>query len=184
VQLGSDDIQEVAEHGSARAIVFRSKREYREAIEAAEAAITSRDALGFADPHVKESFVIAVDSALEMGDREKAEDLLGLIEDLPAGLKPRFLKAQALRFRARLAEWATDPGVVEERFQQAIELFRKIEMPFYLAISALEFGEWLTTQSRATAAEPLLTEARGIFEGLGARPWLERLERSSTAPVG
>jgi class 3 adenylate cyclase/predicted ATPase len=184
VQRGSGDLQEVAEQASARAIVFRAKREYREAIEAAEEAITCSDALGFADPHVKESLVIAVDSALEMGDREKAEDLLGLIEDLPAGLQPLFLKAQALRFRARLAEWTTDPGIVEERFEQAIGLFREIEMPFYLAIGALEFGEWLTTQSRATAAEPLLTEARGIFERLGAHPWLERLERSGTPPVG
>jgi hypothetical protein len=78
----------------------------------------------------------------------------------------------------------TEPVVVEDRFEQAIGLFREIEVPFYLAITALEFAEWLTTQTRGTAAEPLLTEARGIFEGLGARPWLERLERSITPPVG
>jgi class 3 adenylate cyclase/tetratricopeptide (TPR) repeat protein len=184
VQRGSDDLQEVAEHASGRAIVLRAKMKYREAIEAAEAAIRCRDALGFADPHVKESLVIAIDSALDVGDREKAEELLGLINDLPAGLKPRFLRAQELRCRAKLAERTKDPGVVGERFEQAIGLFREIEMPFYLAISSLEFGAWLTTQGQAIAAEPLLTEAREIFEGLGARPWLDRLERSATGPVG
>ena len=38
----------------------------------------------------------------------------------------------------------------------------------------LEHGEWLGEQGRADEAEPLLAEAREIFERLGATPWLER----------
>ena len=41
--------------------------------------------------------------------------------------------------------------------------------------SLLEYGEWLTAEGRAAEAEPLLAEAREIFERLEARPWLERL---------
>ena len=45
---------------------------------------------------------------------------------------------------------------------------------FVLAVALLEFGEWLTGEERSDEAEPLLSEARAIFERLGARPWLER----------
>ena len=51
-------------------------------------------------------------------------------------------------------------------------------MPFYLAVSELEHAEWLAEQGRAEEAEPLLAEAREIFERLGATPWLERADRA------
>jgi hypothetical protein len=40
----------------------------------------------------------------------------------------------------------------------------------------LEHGEWLAQSRQSEEAEPLLTEAREIFERLGAKPWLERLD--------
>jgi hypothetical protein len=46
-----------------------------------------------------------------------------------------------------------------------------------MAATQLEHGEWLTGQGRAEEAEPLLVEAREIFEQLEATPWLERLEK-------
>ena len=48
-------------------------------------------------------------------------------------------------------------------------------MPFWLAVTLLEHGEWLVAQAGGEA-EPLLAEARAIFEQLGAAPWLERLD--------
>ena len=47
-------------------------------------------------------------------------------------------------------------------------------MPFYVAITLLEHGEWLAGQARAAGAEPLLVEARSTFEQLEAKPWLQR----------
>ena len=44
----------------------------------------------------------------------------------------------------------------------------------------LEHGEWLAAHERLDHAQPLLEEAREIFERLQAAPWLERLQR--TAP--
>jgi len=41
-------------------------------------------------------------------------------------------------------------------------------------VTELEHAEWLRDQGRADEAEPLLTEAREIFERLEAGPWLER----------
>jgi hypothetical protein len=54
-------------------------------------------------------------------------------------------------------------------------------MPFYLAATQLEHGEWLSPQGRVTEVEAKLAEARELFEGLDAKPWLERLEK---VPVG
>jgi hypothetical protein len=47
-------------------------------------------------------------------------------------------------------------------------------VPFYLAVTELEYADWLASQERAEEAEPLLAEAREIFERLEAKPWLER----------
>ena len=62
-------------------------------------------------------------------------------------------------------------------------LFREIAAPFYLAVTQLEHGEWLTGQGRADEAEPLLAEARETFERLEATPWLERLDAALRRPA-
>jgi hypothetical protein len=50
-------------------------------------------------------------------------------------------------------------------------------IPFWMAVALLEYAEWLVGQGRMDEATASLTEARDIFERLGARPWLERLQR-------
>jgi hypothetical protein len=50
-------------------------------------------------------------------------------------------------------------------------------LPFWLAVTLLEHGEWLTAVGRADEAQSTLDEARTLFQKLKARPWLERLER-------
>jgi hypothetical protein len=70
------------------------------------------------------------------------------------------LEAHAHRFRSKLTG-------DEAGYRAAVGLFRELEMPFWLAVTLLEHGE-------ATGAEPLLAEAREIFERLGATPWLDR----------
>ena len=60
----------------------------------------------------------------------------------------------------------------------AISLFERpwaASSAFYLAVALLEHGDWLVSQGQANEAESVLGEARGIFDGLKARPWLERL---------
>jgi hypothetical protein len=56
-------------------------------------------------------------------------------------------------------------------------------VPFWMAVTLLEYAEWLTGQGRADDATSSLTEAREIFERLEARPWLERLERMGEPEV-
>jgi hypothetical protein len=51
-------------------------------------------------------------------------------------------------------------------------------MPFPLAVTLLEHGEWLTGQGRLNDAQPLVNEAAEIFQRLKATPWLERTARA------
>jgi hypothetical protein len=46
-----------------------------------------------------------------------------------------------------------------------------------MAVALLEYGEWLDGRGGGTDAAPHVAEARSIFEGVGARPWLERADR-------
>lgn len=49
-------------------------------------------------------------------------------------------------------------------------------MPFHVALTKLELGEWLAADGRPDDAAALLAEARETFERLRARPSLERVE--------
>lgn len=73
---------------------------------------------------------------------------------------------------------------VESRFKGAVGSFREISVPFHLATTLLDYGAWLTGEGRKLDAEPLFEEARGIFERLEAKPWLERLDAIQTSRVG
>ena len=70
------------------------------------------------------------------------------------------LEAHAHRFRAKLTG-------EEAGYRAAAVLFKERSLDFWLAVTLLEHGE-------AVEREPLLAEAREIFERLGATPWLER----------
>ena len=123
--------------------------------------------------------MIAVQAAIELGDLEKAGELIASIDGLPPGRHPQFLRAQSARFRARLAARRDDSEEAERLFKGAIGLFRELAVPFYLAVTELESSEWLVAQGQAAEAEPLLAEAREIFARLEAEPWLDRLTKLS-----
>lgn len=165
----SGDVQERSQHHSAKAKLLLAQGELHESLRFAEAALNTRDPLGVRYEAVKEAFVAAVEAAVGLGDLEKAEQLLTSVESLPPGSYPQFLRAHAARFRARLGSERA-----EDLFKGAAALFREMGFLFYLAVTELELGEWLLAQGRAEEAEPLIGEARGIFEKLEAKPWLER----------
>jgi tetratricopeptide (TPR) repeat protein len=132
--------------------------------------------MGSSSEFAKEAFSLAVESALELGDVDRAEHLIAAVEALPPGRRPRLSHAQAVRFRARIASLRRDADEAEHLFMTAVSLFRELGVVFYLAVAQLELGEWLRAQGRDEDAEPLFAEARDIFERLQAQPWLERLE--------
>jgi hypothetical protein len=48
----------------------------------------------------------------------------------------------------------------------------------------LEHAEWLIDQGLTEEADSLLAEARELFEGLRAQPWLERVAAASEQLAG
>jgi len=61
-----------------------------------------------------------------------------------------------------------------ERFKAAAAGFREHGILFWVAVTLLEHGELAGDRA-------LLDEARGMFEGLGATPWLERVDRATSS---
>ena len=153
------ETQDRSIHAAARSALLYAERRLEEAL-----AAGARVAAVIEIPQaMKQGLVWAVEAALALGERGRADELLRSVEARPPGLRAPFLEAQAQRFRARMN------GDVEG-FKAAAAGFREYDFPFWLAVTLLEHGE-LTG-----AAPDLLDEAREIFERLGATPWLERLD--------
>jgi tetratricopeptide (TPR) repeat protein len=176
----SADTQERAAHACGRSRLLLARGDAAEALRVAQIAIGSSVEMGVRQEYVKEALATSLEAALNLHDTARAEELLAIIENLPAGSRPQFLQAQALRFRARLAALAGDQDA-ERLFKGAVALFRELAMPFYLAVVELEHAEWLTSESRGEEAAPLLEEAQAIFGKLNAAPWLERAEKIGVA---
>jgi class 3 adenylate cyclase/tetratricopeptide (TPR) repeat protein len=172
----SADIQERAQYASGKARMLLAQGNAGEALRISEETLEERSTIGMSSEVVKESFVIALEAALELGEQSRSEALIGLVEEVPAGRSPQFLQAQSARFRARLATLRGEAEEGERLFKRAAGRFRELSIPFYLAVTELEHGEWIVREGRADEAEPLLVEAREIFDRLGAQPWLERVD--------
>lgn len=135
-----------------------------------QADALARSAFGAISQQSKQALVAALDAALELGNREQAESIIGGILDMQPGLTSPYLMAQAQRFQARLDRSAAG-------FEAAEASFRELALPYWVAVVLLEHGEHLISTEGSGEAEPLLDEARETFERLHATPWIERLNR-------
>jgi class 3 adenylate cyclase/tetratricopeptide (TPR) repeat protein len=171
---GSMDLQDSSIHAAARAALDHAEARYSSALEQGVVAVQTARMHGMGFQAVKQGFVWAVEAALALGKSDRADELLTTVEELPPGIRPPFLEAHVHRFRARMAD-------DEVGYKAAAGGFREYNFPFWLAVAQLEHAEWLAAHGRGAEAEPLLTEAREIFERLQAIPWLERADRVGEA---
>ncbi len=151
----SADHQERAAFHQARADLLLMAGDPVQALEAAELAFAERETMGFTQEYSKQSFVTAVQAALELDDLDRAEELLSVVEALPPGSSSQFLQAQSARFRAQLSARRGDADEAERRFKGATGFFRELALTFYLGVTQLEYAEWLAGQGRVEEAEPL-----------------------------
>jgi tetratricopeptide (TPR) repeat protein len=170
----SPDLQEREYALLAAATLHRLEGRPAEAAAAAEEA----DHIGEVVPlHRAQAGAELCEAAFALGDIDRVEQVLVKWAALKPAARPLSLQAHEARIAARLAALRGDGPLAEGSFTAAAARFRELGMPFWLAVSLLEHGEWLVAEGRGLEAEPLLDEAREIFERLKARPWLERLER-------
>jgi class 3 adenylate cyclase/tetratricopeptide (TPR) repeat protein len=178
----STDIQQRTCFRAAQAVVLHAEGKERDALAAADEALTAMLPIRPGDQTVKVAFPQALEAALALGERARAEHLIATIKALPPGLLAPSLRAHADRFLARVAAYDGETRKAERGFGSAAATFREYGMPFWLAVTITEHGEWLIAEDRGTEAEPLLAEARETFERLGAKPWLARLDSTEAMP--
>jgi predicted ATPase/class 3 adenylate cyclase len=180
----SAEVQDTASHALAEAADARANGRLADALAKVDEVLAMQDELGFEHPMFRMALVDSLETAYELGDLDSvARRLEEFRQRRPADQLP-FGVGQARRFEALLAARSGDSERAEERFRAAAEMLREISARFYLGVVLLEHGEWLAEAGKADEAEPLLVEAREIFERLQAAPWLERLDAlAEPAPV-
>ena len=180
----TEDVQYQANHAAARAAILLARGRPAEAWEAAQRAISISHEVGWGYPGVKEGVVQAGEAAFAMNDLNRVSEVVSLIDGLNPGQRPPFVEGQRARFGARLAEARGESDAAEAWLKSAVGTFRELNMPFWLAVTLLEYAEWLLSSGRRPEAEPFLTEGRASFEKLKARPWLDRLDAvASSVPA-
>ncbi|MGZ4204569.1 MAG: ATP-binding protein [Actinomycetota bacterium] len=184
--VSSSDVQERASYLAASAAVLRAEGRPREASTAALEAVDLRSILGASFSGVSLGFFEAGEAALALNDDAALESLITVIDGLGAGETTPMLKALAARLRAHLVK--DEDGAVGALFEASAAILRKAGTVFWLGVTLLDHAEWLARVGRTAEVARLSDEARGVFERLGAVPWLERLDRlavtaSSGAPA-
>jgi tetratricopeptide (TPR) repeat protein len=162
------------------ALLVRASLLAAEGNSAVAAAVASEGAEALAShrsPYLGDCLGVLVDAGLAAGDPATVEE--GLARSRSVGLATPTLRAHQSRLSARLAAHAGESERVQPGFKAAEALFRQAENAFWLAVTLLDHGEWLLSEQRDADAEPLLTEAREIFERLKVAPRLEHLGRLS-----
>jgi class 3 adenylate cyclase/tetratricopeptide (TPR) repeat protein len=179
-----NEVQDLADYQASQARVLLAEGEMTQALAAAEAALVRRAELGLLHFPVQEGLEIALSAAFALGQKDKIDELLTIIEETPPGHLNPFLRALAARFGAARAAQRGDAVTAGAGYRAAAGLLREVGLQFDLAVVLLEQAEWLAAEGRIEEAEPFAAEAREIFERLRAAPYLERLDRLSTrAPV-
>ena len=171
----SPDVQERAEYQTALAIKHWSTRDHVAAQAAAFAAMDFAADLGPTDYRIAESWVIAVDSAIALGDLDGAQALISRFGFDHPGQRRHFQLAHVMRASAALAAARGDVGSVEDARKGAIGLFREIDYPLWTAVTAV--------RARDVAARTGARRRRGSVRRRCA-PDLRRTRREALAGAG
>ena len=167
---------------AASAVLANAEGQPAAALTAAEAALRACLDRLFPIP-ARRALFEAVDAAFVLGRDDKVRELIDLVRSRYRPGRQPGVDAHILRWQGRLAESDGDEADVVLNFQRAIEAFSTLHRPFWLAVTRLEFGEWLTARGRALEATEQFTEARTAFEALRAAPWIARVDNAATRPV-
>jgi class 3 adenylate cyclase/tetratricopeptide (TPR) repeat protein len=166
----TEDVPVRATYLRARALVSLAAGELEAARrEAAEAV--SVDPMGINSPR---SLAIQARACLWLGDAESARSVLSTM----TGFRGRWMAAGRLTAEAGLAALEGRAEEAAEAYRGAIEAWRALECTLDLALCELDLVLLLgPDHPDATAAR----ESRGILTHLGAKPFLERLNRAAGA---
>ncbi len=132
--------------------------------------------------NIEEAFAAVVSAGREIGADTTVRAALEIAADEWPSRQGPALRGHQARARAHLADAAGDTATAAEEHLVAIELFRQSEQGYDLAVALAEYAIWATAHGRDSTSQ--LVEAVARFEGLGARPWLQRIQQATIAGSG
>jgi class 3 adenylate cyclase len=177
----SEEPQDKAAVSIIDAFAAAARRQPREALRSARAAIAHAMAAGISNEHIRWGWPLAARTALDLGDAGTVGELLAMLDSQPPGHIEPLLKAERVLARARLAASAGDPAAGAS-FAAAVRSLRELSTPYHLAHGLLDHAAWLTAHGDSAAAEAAIGEATAIAVKLGCQPVLDRA--AGLAPTG
>ena len=151
----------------ARSVVSLAAGDLATARQEAATAVAA-DPMGINSPN---ALAVQARAALWLRDVEAAREALEAMR----GFRGRWMAASRLTVEAGLAALDGDVEAATDSYQGAIDAWRLLDCTLDLALCELDLVSLLgSDHPHATAAK----EAADIFEELGARPFLERLNRA------
>lgn len=171
----NDEIR--ARVGSVEVELLNAEGKHAEALSLAKQLLELLPALGLMDIGLKRVIAHGVEAALELADLEAAEAILDVVHRASSGLVTPSLRGQVARLGARVRALSGGHDLVEAGFIAAIAEFHDLRMPFERGVTLVELAEWLAGEGRHEDGAAFALESRALFEPLGARPWLDRVER-------
>jgi len=176
------ETQERAGVAIGRAALARGERRFEQSLELLADVVDPSGSVGPDHPHFKQAIAGALEAAVGLGDLTAVEPIFERVRALRPVQRSPMVDAQLARYDAHVAARNGDVEAADRRFRRSAAVQRELNARFWLAVTLLEYTEWLSAAG-GDEAEPLLAEAREIFAALGAVPWLERLDALAPAAV-
>jgi len=137
-------------------------------------ALAALAEMGFREPAVWRIDGDAIEAALAVGDRERAEALLAAFEASAARSRIPWSLAVSARCRGLALAGDGRPGEAVHVLERALVEHEGSPVPFELARTLLVHGQVLRRLKQKRDARVSLERAVAIFDELGAAPWAER----------
>src|SRR4029077_7121647 len=166
-------------HDAARAAVLRAQGRDREALEILADPAGREDLRSVDSDASRWAFTESVESAFAVGDLQAVRRQLASAAARRSVTGTQIMQVHAIRFHARLDALEGRYAEVQRTLLAAIAMFQQRQMPFWVAVTRLELGEWMVQRGRRDEAEGLLSDARGSFVELAASPWIERVDATA-----
>jgi hypothetical protein len=141
------------------------------------------EVVGVDHESVRQAWPETLHAALAVGATASAGRLLALLADRPPGMIPPYLGAHLARAGALVHAVAHRDETVERDLRAAVEHFRELGYPYWVALGETDLAAWLERHGRGEEAVRLRSDAATALSALGAPGAQDRLaEAAFTLP--